>query len=284
MTWLRALVALREQRRAAVLVTVVTVRGHAPREAGAKLVVADGGTWGTIGGGNLEATAIERARAMLATGESAPESVTMTLSDHAPNEHGRQCCGGEVTFVLEPQGVPPCVAIAGLGHVGIELARVLARHDVELHLIDSRAERVSAAALAPLADAVADVRVHHAPAPESIVGALPPGAHLLVMTHDHAEDLVVCDAALRHGHLSSVGLIGSRTKAARFARLLAAEGHDATAVASVRCPIGSDEVRGKEPATIALSVALEILRLGGLLSAPAPSERVGSVSRSGTRH
>ena len=53
--WLQPLEYLREHRRPGVLVTLAAVRGHAPREAGAKMVVAADRTWGTIGGGNLEA-------------------------------------------------------------------------------------------------------------------------------------------------------------------------------------------------------------------------------------
>ena len=60
--WLDALGALRHEREAAVLVTVAAARGHAPREAGAKMVVSAAATWGSIGGGNLEETAIARAR------------------------------------------------------------------------------------------------------------------------------------------------------------------------------------------------------------------------------
>ena len=51
-----------------MLVTLAAVRGHAPREAGAKMVVAAEQTWGSVGGGNLEATAIARARALLDAG------------------------------------------------------------------------------------------------------------------------------------------------------------------------------------------------------------------------
>jgi xanthine dehydrogenase accessory factor len=54
MDWLRALNACRERRAPCVLVTVTDVRGHAPREAGAKLVVTADETWGSVGGGNLE--------------------------------------------------------------------------------------------------------------------------------------------------------------------------------------------------------------------------------------
>ena len=62
MRWLRAVELLRSGGEPGVLVTVASVRGHAPREAGAKMVVGRTLTWDTIGGGNLEAVAVERAR------------------------------------------------------------------------------------------------------------------------------------------------------------------------------------------------------------------------------
>ena len=55
---------------------------------------------------------------------------TAKLSDQAPVAHGVQCCGGEVTLLLEPLAVLPAVAIFGVGHVGLELARILARHNL----------------------------------------------------------------------------------------------------------------------------------------------------------
>ncbi len=262
MSWVTAVETLRRERRAGVLVTLVTVRGHAPREAGAKMVVAADATWDSIGGGNLEATAVARARAMLAEGTSRiPELMSLSLNDKAPVEHGVQCCGGEVTIVLEPLAVVPSVAIFGLGHVGVELARILARHDVELHLVDSRAEQASEAALAGVTrDALARVHVHHAPVPELVLGQVPPGTHVLVMTHDHAEDIALCDVALRCSHLGSVGLIGSSAKWSRFRSKLAQEGHGPEAVARITTPIGLPDVAGKDPATIAVSVAADLVR------------------------
>jgi xanthine dehydrogenase accessory factor len=66
MHWVAAVERLRRERRAGILVTVSEVRGHAPREAGAKMVVAlpdpasdapsrthPAHSWGTVGGGNL---------------------------------------------------------------------------------------------------------------------------------------------------------------------------------------------------------------------------------------
>ena len=259
MHWLAAVQRLRADREPGVLVTLVGVRGHAPREAGAKMVVSTDRTWGSIGGGNLEETAVARARAMLVNGDEAPEQLGLSLNERAPVEHGQQCCGGEVSVLLEPLAVVPSVAIFGMGHVGTELARILSRHDLELHLVDGRADRLAPERLEALADAVAGVHVHHAPVPELVLGQVPRGTHVLVMTHDHAEDVALCDAALRCSHLGSVGLIGSSAKWRRFEQRLAAEGHSAHDLARIKSPIGAPGVVGKSPAAIAVAVAADLL-------------------------
>ena len=261
MEWLKAVERLRSSREPGVLVTVASVRGHAPREAGAKMVVAADRTWGTVGGGNLEAVAIARARSLLLERAGEPELLPVALSDKAPYQHGVQCCGGEVTLLLEPLPPVPAVAIFGMGHVGLELARILARRDLELHLVDSRPEQVTPERLSPLDDALARVHVHHVPVlPELVLGELPPGAHILIMTHDHAEDAALCDAALRTPQLGSIGLIGSAGKWARFRRKLADEGHEEEAIGRITTPIGLPEITGKDPATIAVSVAAALVR------------------------
>ncbi|MGW8378982.1 xanthine dehydrogenase accessory protein XdhC [Streptomyces sp. ODS28] len=262
MTWVPAVARLRARREAGVLVTVATVRGHAPRRAGAKLVVGATGTWGSIGGGNIEAAAVERAREMLQTPEPEPELMEFALNDKVTNQHGVQCCGGEVTVLLEPLPVVPSVAIFGVGHVGLELARILARHNLDLHLIDTRPEVLADERLEVLADAAAQIHVHHVPLlPEEVLAELAPGTHMLIMTPDHAEDYALADAALRTAHLGSIGLIGSAAKWARFRKRLTAEGgHDDAALDRIKTPIGTPEITGKEPATIAVSVAADLLR------------------------
>jgi xanthine dehydrogenase accessory factor len=260
MEWMRAVSRLREQRQPGVLVTVMSVRGHAPREAGAKMVVASERTWATVGGGNLEALAVERSRVMIADAATEPEVLEVALSDKAPYQHGVQCCGGEVTLLLEPLPVAPAVAVFGIGHVGLELARILARRDLDLHLVDSRPEQLADERLAVLADAVATVHVHHVPVlPELVLAELPPGAHVLVMTHDHAEDAALCDAALRTPGLGSIGLIGSAAKWSRFRRKLADEGHPDEAIDRITTPIGLPGLTGKDPSTIAISVAAALV-------------------------
>jgi len=272
MRWLEAVGLLSERNEVGVLVTLAAVRGHAPREAGAKMVVGLRATWDSVGGGNLEATAVERARALLSCGATTPELLTLRLTDTAPNEYGRQCCGGEVTLLLEPLATArPTLAVFGVGHVGLELARILSRLDVNLHLVDSRAAQLLPERLAALEGGPAHLHIHHAPIPELVLAELPAGSHLVFLTHDHAEDAALCDAALRRPDLGFVGLIGSGVKWTRFQVQLRELGHTPGALARITTPVGLPGIRGKSPAVIALSVAAQLVQL--LETAPAHLQR-----------
>ena len=81
------------------------------------------------------------------------------------------------------------------------------------------------------------------------------------MTHDHVEDLAICDTALRTEGLGSIGLIGSKSKWARFRTQLDDAGHDDAALARISTPIGIPGIASKDPAAIAVSVAARTLQL-----------------------
>jgi xanthine dehydrogenase accessory factor len=82
---------------AAALVSVHEVRGSAPREAGARMVVrTDGAFHGTIGGGQLEWQMLGLARDALAKGRGAAQFVDQALGPDLG-----QCCGGRVTVLIE---------------------------------------------------------------------------------------------------------------------------------------------------------------------------------------
>jgi xanthine dehydrogenase accessory factor len=260
MEWLSAVQRMREAGDAGVLVTIISSRGHAPRAAGAKMLVTAHHSWDSIGGGNLEATAIDRAREMLLAETAEPQTMDMSLNEHATTRHGRQCCGGQVTLLLEPILSPPPIAIFGLGHVGRELAGVLSRMNVRLYLADSREEFAEASSLPQLLEAPANVSWHHTPAPEALLRELPQGTHVVIMTHDHAEDLFLCEAALNHAGLASTGLIGSAAKWTRFRKRLRESGYEDSAIDRITCPIGIPEITGKSPAVIALSIASSLVQ------------------------
>ncbi len=282
MQWFENLARLTEQKVPLVLVTLLSVRGHAPREAGAKMLVTAEAAYGSIGGGNLEATAITLARKLLGSSGPTPQIHTLRLTENAPAEHGVQCCGGEVQVLLEVvTPARPTVAIFGVGHVGLALAKVLSILPVELWLVDSRAEMLTDERLRPLQQEQARLRVFHAPILDGIVNDLPAGAHLIIMTHDHAEDLFVLEAALRRSDLGFIGLIGSAVKWRNFQHKLLQQGLSQAALARVTCPVGLPLTRSKAPEAIAIATAGQLLPLllGAKAEAQSPSPNASAAPK-----
>jgi xanthine dehydrogenase accessory factor len=99
--WIRELCDLTAGGEPAVLVTVAGIRGSAPREIGAKMIVTSAATIGTIGGGQLEYQATRIAAGML--GED-----TLMLRSFPLGSSLGQCCGGVVEILFEPfpDGMP----------------------------------------------------------------------------------------------------------------------------------------------------------------------------------
>jgi len=100
--WIDELADLTAAGEPVVLVTVAGLRGSAPRESGAKMIVTARETIGTIGGGNLEHQCTHIAVDMLA-GEEIPVLRRFPLGPAMG-----QCCGGVVDILFEPiaSGLP----------------------------------------------------------------------------------------------------------------------------------------------------------------------------------
>lgn len=99
--WIDELSDLAAAGEPAMLVTVAGVRGSAPREIGAKMIVTSTETIGTIGGGQLEYQSTRVAVDML----NDPRS---TLRSFPLGSSMGQCCGGVVEILFEPltDGLP----------------------------------------------------------------------------------------------------------------------------------------------------------------------------------
>ncbi|ACD84372.1 xanthine dehydrogenase accessory protein XdhC [Candidatus Methylacidiphilum infernorum] len=259
-SWIDKLRELFGIHRKVVIVTITNVRGHAPQEVGAKMLVTKDESFGTIGGGNLEKSAIVEAQKMLDNGEKIPRSITLRLGAEK-GEWGAQCCGGEVSLFLEPLSLEvPQVAIFGIGHVGKALAKVLSLLPLELFLVDSRPEMLHPSRLPPL-DCPAIIHCCPGLVPEKWISVLSPGACVVILTHDHAEDLVILEAALARPDLRYVGVIGSETKRAHFRKRLKEAGYGDEVWSRVTMPIGIPGIGDKTPAAIAISTAAQLLSL-----------------------
>ena len=133
MSWLGELAALRAAGTPCVIVVVARVSGSAPREVGARMIVADGClAWGTIGGGNLELKAIEAARELIERPGARSVSVEYPLGQATG-----QCCGGAVTLFFEPFAWRARrVVIFGAGHVAQALGALAGHLAAEVLLIE----------------------------------------------------------------------------------------------------------------------------------------------------
>lgn len=83
----------------------------------------------------------------------------------------------------------------------------------------------------------------------------PKDAYHIIVTYSHQIDEAICHALLSSAQYGRIGLIGSQTKKARFAKRLAEAGHNADQIADIICPIGLKEITSKDPAYVALSIA-----------------------------
>ncbi|AMJ59193.1 xanthine dehydrogenase accessory protein XdhC [Bosea sp. PAMC 26642] len=266
----------------AILVAVTQAEGSTPRETGAAMAVSASASAGTIGGGQLEFHCIDIARTMLA--ECACErSLDIPLGPQMG-----QCCGGRVRVSLRratqadlamqaarekaEAAARPTVLIYGAGHTGRALAQALSPLPLSVTLIDDRDGVMDGLPAAVTCIRMAD--------PVEAVEAAPPGAAFVVLTHSHALDYRLTEAALARGNAAYVGMIGSATKRARFESGFLRAGGTRAALAHLTCPIGGGDVADKRPEVIAALTAAELVRsLLGRDGVAAASSNAGETTR-----
>jgi xanthine dehydrogenase accessory factor len=232
-------------------ITVATTRGSVPREEGTSMLVWEGGQSGTIGGGGLEFEAV--ARALQAKG----------LSQIALGPSLGQCCGGHVTLLTEHfdensslqvddnnESRQP-IWIYGAGHIGRAIVNIVSPlTQFEITWVDTSLSRFPASEF----DNVTKLPTID---PSKAVTLAPSDARHLVLTYSHDLDLEICHQLLGH-EFQFAGLIGSKTKWARFQSKLTKLGHALEKINRITCPIG-DPALGKHPQQIAVGVASSLL-------------------------
>jgi xanthine dehydrogenase accessory factor len=248
-------------RRPAVLVQVRDSRGSVPREAGTRMLVAAEEVIGTIGGGHLEWQAIARAREMLAAGNAANQEQKVALGPTLG-----QCCGGALTLAYSPWSAEALAAwvgpaprfhlqLYGAGHVGRAIVALLAGIDCRVEWIDERESEFPPAGGEP-------PHIQHlcVEPVEAEVPNAPPAAFFLILTHSHELDQRITEAVLKRGDFGFCGLIGSKTKRARFEHRMHERGIPTAVLERLTCPIGVPGITGKEPEVLAVAVVAQLLQ------------------------
>ncbi|MGL5448579.1 MAG: xanthine dehydrogenase accessory protein XdhC [Rhabdaerophilum sp.] len=248
----------------AVLITIVAVQGSSPREVGTMMAMrADGRFTGTIGGGALEWQALGEAQKLMRDDRAAKLEKTILLGPDLG-----QCCGGRVTLRFERLNAADRsrleimkvvenrlpILLFGAGHVGRALVLALAPLPFDVRWLDPRRSEFPEA----FPDNVTPVALEN---PMAEIAQALPGSAVLILTHSHALDLAIADAALRRDDLAFVGVIGSQTKRARFVSQLKQAGLGKERIDRFTCPIGLPDLGSKAPGVIAAGVAVQMLHV-----------------------
>jgi xanthine dehydrogenase accessory factor len=197
---------------------------------------------------------------LLKASNTYPIDLPPPVSDHLDNgisaEESFQIIGDsdKESYLIErlnDRRIP--LYLFGAGHVAKAVVEELSRQPFSVLWIDSRSEQFP-------------TRV---PANTTIIlsnesGAecesAPDDAIFLIMTHSHELDEDLCFKILKRKETQWLGLIGSETKRKRFEHRLLKRGLSRSDTDKLACPVGMSGITGKRPATIAVSIAAQLLQ------------------------
>lgn len=274
-------------------------KGSSPREAGTSMLVWQDGFTGTIGGGALEYQAVEFAQKQLRnkyltnvkriplgpglgqccggavtlvteyfSQANLPQADTVFARPMKPNtpeplwvkRTEAKARNGAMTtdthlqdgWLVEPITQPhQPVWIYGAGHVGRAIIDTMQGLPYDITWVDTNADRFPTQIPEHVTQLIAQN-------PALVAKHAPHNAQHFILTYSHVIDLELCHAILSHS-FKSLGLIGSKTKRARFTSKLRNLGHSHTQISRIICPIG-DPSLGKEPKAIALGITTALLK------------------------
>ena len=224
-----------QSKYAAILATVIEVKGASPAKVGAQIVLLpDGAIVGNVGGGKLESS-------ILTDAQTAYQAREPRITHYALTEEGHDAigtlCGGEVTVFIQPYLPPAQLVIVGGGHIGrpLKIMAELAGFDVIL----------------------VDVVPGRADIPELEAVHFTTDSFIVLITSDHVSD----EAALRqviNSPARYIGMIGSRCKCETILKNLRKNGTTEELLSRVYAPIGLD-LGGPTPEEIAVAILAEVI-------------------------
>jgi xanthine dehydrogenase accessory factor len=287
--------------------TVVRTRGSTPQEKGAAmLVLADGKTMGTLGGGCVEAEVRQRALTLIQ--EHRSRLLTFRLDQDYGWDDGL-VCGGIMDVAVQVIDSPdaaaalkdardrvvanmgvklaigvadeqdvaaqfeieipprPSLVIAGAGHVGLALARIARGLDFHITVIDDRPDYATAQRFPDVRCVVGDIEQELARL------GIDEQTYIVIVTRGHKHDAGAL-AAVINSPARYLGLIGSKTKIRAILKALFDRGISKERLAQVHGPIGY-QIGAVTPAEIAVSIAAELIAVRhGRADKPASAMKV----------
>ena len=244
------LVRLASKGKSAVLATVISNEGSTPREAGAKMLIREDGTFiGTIGGGGIEQQVLKKAAQILTSGRTERLNFNLTGEDKTT-----MICGGSMEIFLEPVLPREALYLFGAGHVSQSVAEIGNMLGLRCVVVDPRAEFNNAEHF-PQADLLV---VEEYPRAFSEL-KIDKESYIIICTPQHISDEECLELALRT-EAKYIGMIGSKRKVKEVKEHLLKKGVPVEKLDLVHSPIGL-EIGAETPQEIAISIVAEIVKV-----------------------
>jgi len=235
----------------AVLATVISSQGSAPRKAGAKMVIKGDGTLvGSIGGGNVEQAVQEKAIAVMKSGE--PQMMHFDLS--GSGEEAWMICGGQMDVFLEPILPAETLYLFGAGHLSQSTATMAKMLGFRVVVIDPRPEYNNNDRF-PNADSLVVEEYDNAFSKLNV----DENSYIVIYTPGHVSDEKCLQFAVGTA-AKYVGMIGSKKKVKEIKERLRKKGVSQQQLDEIHAPIGL-EINAQTPEEIAISILAEITKV-----------------------
>ena len=246
---LGTIVDLKKSGDPAALAVIVRTEGSTPRRAGTKMVVLkDGKTIGTMGGGDLEKRVIEEATETIKQGE--PRAISFTLDI----EKGKldMMCGGKLEVYIEPILPDEKLIIFGAGHITRSLAPLIKGAGFKVSVVEDSPDLLQKDKFPATEDLVLTDM-------EQFARDLPsdPRTYIVLLSRGSSRDEAILRQLIQKD-FKYIGMIGSARKIVTMKEDLKKQGVPGEAFLKLQAPIGLD-IGAETPEEIAISIAAEII-------------------------
>ena len=266
---LKKIIDAKNYKKEIIKAKLISTEGSVPRDTGTFMLITSKYLFGSIGGGQLEYSVIQKAKKFL----NEKEIINNEIINIPLGPSIGQCCGGyaQVKITKYDNGLQSLkneklkinkldnLYIFGAGHVGQELSSKSVDLDFNVHLIDSRNEYLkiqNEKEIIPIFTTF----------PWMIVKNLPKKSYYIVLTHSHDYDFKIINEILNLNTFQFIGLIGSKTKRKKFSNRLVKLGFNLHLINKIECPVGLKNITSKKPGEIAISIIARLLEYRSNLS------------------
>jgi xanthine dehydrogenase accessory factor len=233
----------------AVLATVISVEGSAPRGGGAKMLIKyDGTSLGSVGGGDLEQQVRKKAIEVMNTGQQ--DILHFDLSGKSPDT--TMICGGQTDVLLEPILPLETLYIFGAGHISKSAAPIAKTLGFRVVIVDPRPDYNNRENF-PDADMLVVEEFERAFTKLHVT----PNDYIVICTTGHMNDAECLHFAVGT-RAKYIGMIGSKKKVKETKDKLMQQGVTEERLGQVYAPIGL-EIEAETPEEISISILSQII-------------------------